>query len=321
MDALLTKIHKMGIVSLISLEEEEDAIPVAQALMAGGLYCVEITFRTAAAEGSIKQIAKKFPEMLVGAGTVLTKEQVDKAIEAGAQFIVTPGLNIAIVEYCKEKGVPIIPGCMTASEVDKATELGLEIIKFFPAEAAGGIEVVKAISGPFGKMKYMATGGINLDNLNNYLDFKKMSACGGSWMVNKQWVKDKDFAEITKVAKESVKVMLGFKVKHIGINTKNATEADAVADSFGDIFGFEKKVGSSSIFVSEGIEVMKEPYLGVNGHIAIETRDIERAIFYLEQNGYKCDEKTAKYDKNKIMVAIYLENEVGGFAIHLLQKK
>ena len=321
MNALLTKIQKMGIVSLISLENEDDAIPVAKALMTGGLYCIEVTFRTTAAKSSIKQIAEKFPEIIIGAGTVLTKEQVDEAIEAGAQFIVTPGLNPVIVEYCKEKGVPIVPGCATATEVDKAIELGLEIVKFFPAEAAGGIEVVKAISGPYGKMKYMATGGINLDNLTKYLDFKKMLACGGSWMINKQWIKDKNFAEITKAAQESINVMLGFKVKHIGINTKNEKEADGVANSFSSIFGFEKKVGNSSIFVSDGIEVMKEPYLGANGHIAVETRDIERAIFFLEQKGYKCDKKTAKYDKNENMVAIYLENEIGGFAIHLLQKK
>lgn len=207
MNEVLQQIQKIGIVPVVVLNDAKDAEPLAKALCAGGLPCAEVTFRTAAAEESIRIMTSKFPNMLVGAGTVLTTEQVDKAVAAGAKFIVSPGLNPKIVKYCIEKGVPITPGTANPSDIEQALELGLEVVKFFPAEAAGGLKMIKAMSAPYVNMKFMPTGGISASNLNEYLDFKKIIACGGSWMVKGDLVKAGDFAKITELSKEAVEIV------------------------------------------------------------------------------------------------------------------
>lgn len=320
MNEVLSKIQMMGIVPVIKLDNAKDAVPLAKALCDGGLPCAEVTFRTAAAEESIRLMREAFPDMLIGAGTVLTTEQVDLAVDAGATFIVSPGLNPKVVRYCVEKNIPITPGCSTPSDIEAAIELGLEVVKFFPAEAAGGLAMIKAMAAPYVNMKFMPTGGVNAANLISYLDFPKIIACGGSWMVKDELVKAGDFDKITELTREAVTMMLGFELRHIGINMDNDTQADQVADSFEKLFGFTKKVGNSSIFAGTGIEVMKEPYLGEKGHIAIQTNYIDRAVFHLEQQGYKFNEGGKKFDNKGKLVAIYFNQELGGFAIHLVQK-
>jgi 2-dehydro-3-deoxyphosphogluconate aldolase/(4S)-4-hydroxy-2-oxoglutarate aldolase len=320
MNEVLKSIQKMGIVPVVKLDRVEDAEPLAKALCEGGLPCAEVTFRTDAAEESIRIMTTKFPNMLVGAGTVLTTEQVDKAVNAGATFIVSPGLNPKIVKYCVEKGIPITPGCANPSDVEQAIELGLDVVKFFPAEAAGGLNMIKSMAAPYVNMKFMPTGGINEKNLTSYLDFNKIIACGGSWMVNDALVKAGEFDKIKDITREAVNKMLGFELRHVGINASDETEADSVATSFEKLFGFTKNAGNSSIFAGLGIEVMKAPYLGKNGHIAIQTNYIERAIYHLELQGFEFDKDTAKTDKNGKLVALYLKGEIGGFAVHLVQK-
>ena len=319
MNSVLEQISKIGIVPVIALDKVEDAEPLAKALIEGGLPCTEVTFRTEAAEESIRIMASKFPEMLVGAGTVLTTEQVDRAVNAGAKFIVSPGLNPKVVKYCVDKGIPVTPGTTNPSDIEQAIELGLEVVKFFPAEAAGGLNMIKSMAAPYTKMKFMPTGGINPKNLKSYLDFNKIIACGGSWMVTKDMVNAGDFEGIKNLTKQAVELMLGFEVKHVGINCADEAAAESVADAFAP-FGFEKKVGNSSIFAGSGLEIMKSPYLGANGHIAIATNYIERAIYHLENRGCKFDMSTAKYDAKGNMKAVYLEGEFGGFACHLVQK-
>lgn len=320
MNEVLSKIRLMGIVPVIKLDDAKDAVPLAKALCDGGLPCAEVTFRTAAAEESIRLMREAFPDMLIGAGTVLSTEQVDKAINAGATFIVSPGLNPKVVKYCTERNIPITPGCSTPSDIEAAIELGLEVVKFFPAEAAGGLEMIKAMAAPYVNMKFMPTGGINASNLTSYLDFPKIIACGGSWMVKDDLVKAGAFDKITELTREAVNKMLGFELRHIGINAESEEKADQVAGSFEKLFGFVKKVGSSSIFAGTAIEVMKQPYLGEKGHIAIQTNYIERAIFHLGQQGYTFNEESKKYDQNGKLVAIYLNGDFGGFAVHLIQK-
>ncbi len=320
MNQVLREIQKMGIVPVIKLDDPKDAIPLAKALYEGGLPCAEVTFRTSAAKESIRLITTEFPDMLVGAGTVLTTEQVEEALEAGAKFIVSPGLNPSIVKYCLKKGVPIAPGCSNPSDIEQAIELGLEVVKFFPAEAAGGLKMIKAMAAPYVNMMFMPTGGINASNLTSYLDFPKIIACGGSFMVEDSLIKAGDFEAIKKLTEDAVSHMLGFNVKHIGINEENDEAADNTANSFSHIFGFEKKVGNSSIFAGAGIEVMKQPYLGKHGHIAIETNYIDRAMYHLERKGHLFDMTTAKYDEKNKLKAVYLHNEIGGFAVHLVQK-
>ena len=320
MNEVLSKIQKIGIVPVVVLNDAKDAAPLAKALCEGGLPCAEVTFRTDAAEESIKIMTTEYPDMLVGAGTVLTTEQVDRAINAGAKFIVSPGLNPKIVQYCLDKGVPITPGTSNPSDVEQAIEFGLEVVKFFPAEAAGGLNMIKSMAAPYVNMKFMPTGGINASNIKSYLDFPKIIACGGSWMVSNDLVKAGEFDKIRDLTREAVQTMLGFELRHVGINANDSSEADKIANTFDTMFGFAKKVGNSSIFAGTAIEAMNSPYLGKNGHIAIATNYIDRAIHYFESQGIEFNADTKKYNNKNQLVAIYFKDEVGGFAIHLLQK-
>ena len=204
MDTIYSQIQKMGIVPVVVLDDAKDAAPLAKALCDGGLACAEVTFRTDAAEESIRIMSQQFPEMLVGAGTVLTTEQVNRAIDAGAKFIVSPGLNPTIVDYCIKRNIPILPGCSTPSDVEVALEYGLNVVKFFPAEPAGGLNYIKAISAPYTNVKFMPTGGINPKNVSSYLENPAILACGGSWMVKKDLVKEGKFDEIEKLVRAAV---------------------------------------------------------------------------------------------------------------------
>lgn len=320
MNEVLNKIQMMGIVPVIKLDDAKDAVQLANALCDGGLPCAEVTFRTAAAEESIRLMREAFPDMLIGAGTVLTIDQVDKAVNAGASFIVSPGLNLKIVSYCVERNIPITPGCSSPSDIEAAIELGLEVVKFFPAEAVGGLAMIKAMSAPYVNMQFMPTGGINASNLISYLDFPKIIACGGSWMVKDELVKAGNFDKISELTREAVTMMLGFELAHIGINMDNEKQADQLADTFENMFGFTKNDGHSSIFAGGVIELMKEPYLGKMGHIAIRTNYIERAVYYLSKQGYRFNEESKKLDKMGKLQSIYFEQELGGFAIHLVQR-
>ncbi|NLP17184.1 MAG: bifunctional 4-hydroxy-2-oxoglutarate aldolase/2-dehydro-3-deoxy-phosphogluconate aldolase [Clostridiales bacterium] len=320
MNEVLSKIQMMGIVPVIKLDHAKDAVPLAKALCDGGLPCAEVTFRTAAAEESIRLMREAFPDMLIGAGTVLTTEQVDLAVKAGASFIVSPGLNPKVVNYCVERGIPITPGCSTPSDIEAAIELGLDVVKFFPAEAAGGLAMIKAMVAPYGNMKFMPTGGINASNLISYLDFPKIIACGGSWMVKDDLVKAGDFGKITELTKEAVTMMLGFKLSHVGINMDDEKQAEQVSDSFDKMFGFEKTVGTSSIFAGSSIELMKKPYIGERGHIAVQTNFIERAVYHLMKQGYTFNEESKRFDNKGNLQAVYFNQELGGFAIQLVQK-
>lgn len=207
MNITLKKLEQFGIVPVVVLEDTKDAAPLAKALCDGGLACAEVTFRTDAAEESIRIMTKEFPEMVVGAGTVLTTEQVDRAVNAGAQFIVSPGFNPAVVKYCIEKNIPVTPGVVTPSEMEKAIEMGLEVVKFFPAEPSGGLEMIKAVATPYTMLKFMPTGGINPKNIVPYLQYEKILACGGSWMVKGNLISEGAFDKITDLTKEAVELV------------------------------------------------------------------------------------------------------------------
>lgn len=198
------RIAGYGVVPVVVLEDLKDARPLAEALIAGGLPVAEVTFRTAAAEESIRIMTEAYPEMLVGAGTVLTTEQVDRAAEAGAKFIVSPGFDPEVVDYCLSKNIPVYPGVVTPSELAQAAKRGLEVVKFFPAEQYGGVATIKALAGPYPMLKFMPTGGVNAKNLADYLGFKKIIACGGSWMVKGDLIKAGEFEKITALTKEAV---------------------------------------------------------------------------------------------------------------------
>jgi len=319
MDKVLVDISKIGIVPVVKLDRAEDALPLAKALCAGGLPCAEVTFRTACAAEAIQIMTSNFPQMCVGAGTVLNAAQVDAAVEAGAKFIVAPGFNSKTVSYCIEKGVPVTPGISSPSEIEQAIEMGLEVVKFFPAEQSGGLAKIKAMAAPYVNMKFMPTGGISAKNLTSYLDFPKIIACGGSWMVPADLINAGEFDKIEQLTREAVQTMLGFELAHVGINEANEEAAIKAANRFAFLFGMPAKIGNSSVFAGTAVEVMKTPFKGTHGHIAIKTNYIERAVNYMSSVlGVEFEEP--KRDEKGAYKAIYLKEEIGGFAVHLVQK-
>ena len=207
MTEMMKTLQKIGIIPVVVLDRAEDALPLAECLMEGGLPCAEVTFRTAAAEESIRQIAKAYPEMIVGAGTVLTTEQADRAVGAGAKFIVSPGFNPKVTEYVLKKGVPMTPGVCTPTEIEAALQFGLDVLKFFPAEPAGGLKMIRALAAPYVGVSFMPTGGISAANVRDYLAYDRIVACGGSWMVSGKLVKEGNFGEIKRLVVEAADIV------------------------------------------------------------------------------------------------------------------
>jgi len=205
--SILNKIEEIGIVPVIAISDVEKAVPLAQALIAGGVPCAEVTFRTAEGEECIRRIAAAFPDIILGAGTVLTTAQADNAAKAGAKFVVSPGFNRNVVRHCISNGIPITPGCATPSDMEAAIEMGLNAIKFFPAEQAGGLSYIKAVAAPYVNLRFMPTGGISAENLGKYSAFPKIFACGGSWMVKKDLIDSGNFDEVTRLCKEAVQIV------------------------------------------------------------------------------------------------------------------
>ena len=318
METMFDRIEQFGLIPVIKIQNIEDAIPLCNALQEGGLPVAEITFRTSAAEEAIKMVKSTFPEILLGAGTVINIEQAERAIEAGAQFIVSPGCNPKIIEYCIQNNIPIIPGCSNPTDIEIALSFGLSVIKFFPAEACGGITMIKALAAPYRNIKFIPTGGINEKNLNDYLSFPAVLACGGSFMVKDEWIKAKNFEKVKNTTQEAVKIMLGFDLGHVGIHCKDSETAKLTAENLVQILGQDLKEGISSIFVGNTFEICKTYLYNTTGHIAIKTNNIVRAKAYLSAKGIEFNEDSAKY-KNDKLIAVYLKNSIGGMAIHLLQ--
>ena len=315
---VLKRLAQSGVVPVVVLEDAKDAVPTAKAMLAGGIDVMEITFRTAAAADSIKAVARECPDMVVGAGTVINLEQCKLAVECGAKFIVSPGYDEETVAWCCDNGIPVTPGCVTPTEIMMALKHGLKVLKFFPANVYGGLSAIKSLAGPFGGVKFIPTGGVNAQNLAEFISSPYIHAVGGSWICPKADIAAGNFDKITALCKEARKSLLGFEVAHIGINTPDADAAMDVCKAFNDAFDFNVKQGNSSNFASTGVEVMKTMFKGANGHIAIRTNKMIPAIAEMERRGYELDMDSVK-DKDNIK-AVYFKNEIGGFAVHLLQK-
>lgn len=316
---VLERMAATGVVPVVVIENAEDAVPTAKAMLAGGIDIMEITFRTAAAADSIKAVCEQVPEVLVGAGTVITLEQCKKAVECGAKFIVAPGYDEEVVSWCCDNNIPVTPGCVTPSEIMAALKHGLKVLKFFPANVYGGLSALKALAGPFGGVKFIPTGGVNLDNVAEFVASPFVHAAGGSWVCPKADITAHNFDKITELCKKTRKNVLGFEMVHVGINTKDNDASMDVVNGFEKAFGFAPKLGGGSNFAGSGVEVMKSMYLGTNGHLAIRTNKIEAAVAELKKNGFEFDETTAKYKGDRLNT-IYLKDEIGGFACHLIQK-
>lgn len=319
MNAVIQTLSRIGIVPVIAIDDASKAVPLAKALAAGGLNAAEITFRTPAGEEALRQIAREMPEMLVGAGTVLTREQVDRAADAGARFLVSPGFHSEVTEYALSKGLLMLLGTATPGEMEQAMALGLDIVKFFPAEQNGGVAKLKALAGPYPNLRWMPTGGINVKNMMDYLSFDRVPFCGGTWMVKKELIRQERWEEITAICREAVKTMLGLELGHIGINDTSPESAERTAEAFAALLGLEHKPGINSDFAGKCVEVLKKPGRGKNGHIAIACSNVDRAEYHLSRRGYRFLEETRITDALGTRV-IYLDLELGGFAIHLSRK-
>lgn len=320
MNPILEQICRIGIIPVIAIDDAKKAVPLARSLVEGGLPAAEVTFRTCAAEEAMRAIAAEVPEMLLGAGTVLNHEQVDRALAAGAKFIVSPGFNPDTVRYVKAKGGLILPGTATPGEMEQAMAFGLEAVKFFPAEQNGGVAKLKAIAGPYKALKWMPTGGVSAKNLMDYLSFDQVVACGGTWMVKKDLIQQENWAEITRLSREAVRTMLGFSLDHVGINCGSEAEADRLARTLCDMFGFAYQMGNSSVQAPHAVECTKTPGRGTHGHIAIATSNVDRAVYHLGLYGVHCLPETRKTDAKGNTKAIYIDGEFGGFAIHLVRR-
>jgi 2-dehydro-3-deoxyphosphogluconate aldolase / (4S)-4-hydroxy-2-oxoglutarate aldolase len=318
MDKVFERIGLIGIIPVVTMHRADAAVPLANALVNGGLPCVEVTFRTDAAKEAISQISKAGLPLLIGAGTVQSVNQVKEAVDCGAQFIVSPGLNQNVVEYCVQAKIPIMPGASTPTEFEQAMNYGLEVLKFFPAEASGGVGYLEAISAPYKKVRFVPTGGIDETNLLSYLKLPGVLACGGSWMVRADLIANRKVDEIQMLSAKAVKTMLGLRLKHIGINSPNAEVARTTAAFLGDLLQFEQRDTPGSIFLGSEFEILKSPLYGEHGHIAIGTNFIERAIAYLDRKGIRTKPET-RFEKDGKFATVYLDVDIGGFAVHLIQ--
>ena len=320
MNPVLERVYEIGIIPVIAFNSVDEAIPLCKALMDGGLPAAEVTFRTACAEECIRKIHQELPDMLLGAGTVLTTEQADRAMDAGASFIVAPGFDPLVTQHVIDKGGIMMPGTATAGEMQQAMNQGCEAIKFFPAEANGGVDMLKNIGAALKTATWLCTGGVNAKNVNTYLANPPIIAVGGTWMCKSDKIKAGAWDEITAMSKEAVDVMLGLELGHIGINCADDAEAMKTAETLGSLLSMAVKPGNSSIFVgNKEFEIMKKPGRGTHGHIAIKCNNIDRAVYHLSRRGVKFD-MDSMVTKNDKHIAIYLADEVAGFAIHLVQK-
>lgn len=317
------ELYLNGVAPVVVLDDANDAVPLAKALLAGGVRFMEITLRTDAALESIRKVAKEVPEMIVGAGTVINIDTTKQALEAGANFIVSPGVNEEMVKYCIDNDVAVIPGTQTMTEIMQAINLGCEIVKLFPAENIGGVKYLKSINSVFPKLKFMPSGGIGLNNFLAYAEYPNVAAATGSWLAPKDLVKAKKFDEITEIARKTILTMHNFKLLHIGINNKDDEAAHTAAKCLADLLSEPLLDKGTAWFVGNMADVVKYDTLpGPHGHIAIEVNNVDRAVRYFEDRGYRFTD-VGKGEDDKGLIAIWFDEkqvDVGGFAVHLRRK-
>jgi len=320
MNQILREIASYGVLPVVNVTNPDWSNPLCDALVAGGLPAIEVTLRSDNSFESLKRIAAD-DRLLVGAGTVTSLEQLDRALGCGAKFIVCPGYSQKLVDACNRLNVPIVPGCSDAGTVQAAQDSGLELVKFFPAEQLGGIAMLKALRGPFVNMQFMPTGGVNFDNLEAYLSQPFVAACGGTFLANADTLKKEDFAAVTQNCRRAVRTSLGFRLAHIGINHSSAMEATAAANRFALLFNMDTDPRGRCTFAGTAVENMNTPFYGRNGHIGFSTLSMERALAWLERIGAKINPESVTKDAKGKITCVYLAEEIGGFAMHIVERK
>ncbi|MBR1635621.1 MAG: bifunctional 4-hydroxy-2-oxoglutarate aldolase/2-dehydro-3-deoxy-phosphogluconate aldolase [Lachnospiraceae bacterium] len=320
MSDIFKRIEELGVLPELTLHDAIDAIPVGRAIADGGISMAEVTFRTEAAEDSIRLMANAIPGMLIGAGTVLTIEQVDAAVKAGAKFIVSPGIHDEIVRYCLDKDIPVIPGVSTPTDIENALRLGLSLVKFFPAESNGGIKALRAMSEPYPGLRFMPSGGLNEDNVADYLRSNKVLAVAGNWMATQEMIRFGDMQGIQNKCARAVRLMLGFTYDHVGLNFPKDEEAESAAEDLARIFDADMYEDTAGFFVGNFFEGVKPGGPGLYGHIAYRTYHLGRAMAYLKEKGLTFDNPFARYDEDGRLEAVFSDQEVGGMSLMLMQQ-
>lgn len=320
-NAVMERIGQSGIVPVAVIDAVEKAVPLARAMLDGGVDVIEVTFRTAAAADAIKAIRGSCRDMLTGAGTVISLEQCRLAVESGAQFIVSPGFSREVVGWCVDHEVPVVPGCVTAAEIMAALEYGIEVVKFFPSNIYGGLDAMKALTGPFPGVKFIPTSGISAENVGEFIRAPFVFAAGGSWTCPKADIEAENYEKITALCRDTRKRILGFELGHIGINASGAENAREICMAFQAAFDFPYRPGKgSSDFSSGDIEVKKHSGRGSCGHLAVETNCLPCAVVEMRRRGIALDENTWTYNEKGELIAVFLQEEIGGFAVHLMQR-
>ncbi|WP_333651961.1 keto-hydroxyglutarate-aldolase/keto-deoxy-phosphogluconate aldolase [Lacrimispora sp.] len=319
MNTVLNEIQKIGILPTAMLDDARNALPLADALCKGGIPCVVINFCDETTGEAICEIMKTFPQMIVGSGAVTNVKQACLAIDAGAHFITSPIFDPAVIEYCKDRNIEIIPRVSGSAHVESALSLGLGAVSILPESLTDGIHTIQTMSRLYPSIGFIPEGSICEKDTESYLELNNIFACSNNQIAKKEWIQAGEFNRIERMAKESVRDMMGFEVSHIGINCGSSEEAEKTAGVFETMFGFPKDPGPSSVYAGTFLECMKPPHLGTNGHIAIATNSIIRAKNYFEAMGYEFNESSAKFSEGN-MIVIYFKEEIGGFAVHILQK-
>ncbi len=320
MEKIIQTIHNIGLVPVVKISKSDSSIPLANALIRGGIPCVEITFRTHEAQESIKLISEKVPEMLVGAGTILSIEQVDRAVSAGAKFIVSPGLDTTVVDYCIQNNILIIPGVNTPSDIQKALQYGIKTLKFFPAEASGGLHLIKALKGPFPNIRFIPSGGINETNIVEYLANPNIIACGGTWMVKDSLINERKFDQIEQLSLRAIHLVLGFRFHHFYINYPDILDAKNITQEINSLFGFSYLKNKESNIIGSFIDIHQGTSKTKVGQIFISTNSLDRACFYLGLKGLELDKETKVNKDDDFFKSVSLKNPIGGFSIHLIER-
>lgn len=289
--------YENGLLPVVVIDDADKAVPLAQALLRGGISAIEITLRTDDGVKAIERIHREVPEMYVGAGTVINCEKARQAVQAGARFIISPGLNVPVVEWCKERNVPVFPGVATPSEVEAALNLGLYELKFFPAEAAGGVSMLRSFASPYPMVQFLPTGGIGLQNMMEYLSLPNVRACGGSWLCPQKLLREKRFDEVERLTQEAVTKLHGFSLSEIRLSCATTIED---RDKLAVLNGFS----ASGLLKIADTRVLE----GEKSSIGITVNDVHRAKAFLKRRGFSF---RAEND----------QTEIAGFALYFQQKK
>lgn len=314
---ILKRLKMAGIIPVIQIEDAKDAVPLCNALRNGGLPVAEITFRTQAAADAIRNIHQAMPDIILGAGTVLTVNQVDQAIDAGASYIVSPGLNPNTVKRCQDRDVPIIAGCSNPTDIEKALEMGLNIVKFFPAQVLGGLSMIKALSGPFSQVNFIPTGGIDEKNLLEYLAFPQVAACGGSWMTPVDAIRNKEWSRIKNLTREAVNLMLGLELKSLCFAVNQESQVKHQARTLARLLGTEVSHIDGIYSVGRIFKLSENKEIG--NQITLVTNHVDRAIWHLDRQEIDVIEDS-RVICSGVTQSIQLKDKIAGFDILLALK-